>query len=105
MLALLLAGCASSRYSTEDVLNSYRNKNDIARYMGVPTRISSYNGYTQLLYSYGGGTINSVLSNTIVTRDYDRYVLFVIDDLTGGVVRWEYQGVDLSRPKPKATPQ
>lgn len=104
---LLLLSCTKTVYTHEQVLDSYKTKQEVARKFGRPTEKQTTDSAEQWLYKYDGHTPADKVSNVRVAYvtelgKYDRYLIFSFDN-QGNVTRWNCAGVSFAYKKPNIT--
>lgn len=104
---LLLLSCTKTVYTHEQVLDSYKTKQDVARKFGRPTEKKTTNITEQWLYKYAGHTAADRISNEKVAYvtefgKYDRYLIFSFNN-QGNVTGWDCEGVNFAYKKPNIT--
>lgn len=102
---LSLYSCTKVVYTHEQVLSHYTNKQEVTRKFGIPTEKKVSDTTEAWLYRYDKNDSFSHHSfdefpntQTVTVTDfnrYKRYLVFMFDQ-KGNVVRYDFQGVDLT---------
>jgi hypothetical protein len=115
-----LSSCSKQIYSHQQVMLSYRTKDDVLRQFGEPDEIIAINDTTKWLYNCSDPSvfndtqtkvkINGVYNvasgfHTIPVSvkqfsQYDKYVIFILDK-DGKVLNWGSSGVNFAQRKTK----
>jgi hypothetical protein len=104
---LLLLSCTKTVYTHEQVLDSYKTKQDVARKFGRPKEKQTTDNAERWLYKYEGHSPADRISNEKVAYvtelgKYDRYLIFSFNN-QGNVTGWNCAGVSFAYKKPNIT--
>jgi len=100
---LSLCSCTKVLYTHEQVLDSYKTKQDVQRKFGAPAERKINQNGEEWLYTYDAEQQTQGLTTNTVTElgRYKNYVLFSFDN-QGNITSRHAEGVDLSEKKVSA---